>query len=201
MNIKFHLPSIYERGIEEKELEDIKRFMFKQKILRYFNLTNSGIDTAILCSNTDGYRNFSAKDNLSFLIAGKFYKLLIGEKAHIFPNATSSDLREVIRNREFENVFVIGHSSYHSWGASDKSLDFKDLAEMVGLHLKRGIFANLGCGRIDSWNKIPLGYFVVSNHQNLFGRYAELINDVELLRPKELVRLSYPRFSELTGYK
>ena len=44
---------------------------------------------------------------------------------------------------------------------------------MTDGHLKRGVFANVGCAEIRSWNMIPLGYFVVSNPGNLIGYEAE----------------------------
>ncbi len=187
------LPSIYGSSkIEEEESGLFREISFKHEVLKLCGRVNTEKLTAILCSNTDGYGRYSEVTHLENLDAGEFYaKTFRGDslflsKSRLFKNATSDDLYDVIQDPRFKNIFVIGHSTYHSWRASDMSVDWYDLGKSVKDHLKDGIFVNLGCGGINSWNKIPLGYFVVNNSLNLLGKKAEHISSDEL---KQLSRL------------
>ncbi len=141
-----------------------------------------------MVSPTDGYGRYSQEDHVGNLEVGEKYKALFGETAELFDRASSGDLRWVIRDEDFAHIFVIGHANYHTWAASDRPIDWYDLGQMVGDHLKNGIFANVGCGGINSWSRIPLGYFVVADHTMLRGYEAEYahrdtLSDLSRLKP------------------
>lgn len=174
MNNELIMPSILGTGKEEKlEKELARRILPKYLALRLTERTNSGNRVALMVSPTDGYGRYNFTDHVGNLEAGEQYKLMFGRNAKLFDYASSQDLREVIQDEDFAHIFVIGHANHHSWRASDKSVDWFDLGQMVNGHLKNGIFANVGCGGINSWNMIPLGYFVVANHSTLLGYEAE----------------------------
>ena len=180
------LPGNNKTGIEEFERPRFKELLPKHLLLKALKLKNIGNKTAILCSNTDGHGIYSAEENKEFSLAGLVHYVKT-ENSILFMDATSKDLKKIIQDPEYKNIFLIGHSSYHSWCASDKPVDWYDVGKMVKFHLKKGIFANFGCGAIHSWNQIPLGYFVVNNPENLFGKdaeyiYSEEINDFSRLR-------------------
>lgn len=198
MHNKYILPGnlIDPNEIAEKIL--VQTILPKYLNLKLRGKINKGNKTAILISNTNGSGIHSNLDHFYHFFAGLQYEQLCGRKAKIFDSATSTKLREVIQDSDFENIFLIGHASYHSWRASDKSVDWFSLALMTGDHLKKGIFANVGCGGIHSANMIPLGYFVVSDPKTLIGyeaeySYADSLGDFSKLKP--LKRM--PSFDDL----
>jgi len=195
MNNTYILPSNHINPDEEIEKILVRTLLLpKYLALRLLGKTNSGNQTAILVSNTDGYGMYSRSDHTSHLFAGLQYKLKFSfeENVKLFDSATSAQLRDVIQDTDFGNIFVIGHANYHSWRASDRLVNWFDLGRMVDGHLKNGIFANVGCGGIHSWNMIPLGYFAVSDPKTLIGyeaeyAYADSLGDLSKLKP--LIRI------------
>jgi len=183
------MPSILGSGLVEKlELELCRKILPKYLALKLTGRTNKGNKVALMISPTDGYGRYSYTEHSGNLKAGEYYKDLFCRNVRLFDSASSEDLKEVIQNEDFAHIFVIGHANYHSWRASDKSVNWFDLGQMVKGHLKNGIFANIGCGGITSWNRIPLGYFVVANHDTLIGYEAEYadgdkLGDLSRLRP------------------
>jgi hypothetical protein len=174
MNNNYVLPGINGSGKKEiRELELARSLLLKYLDLKIKGRTNTGNRTALMVSSTNGRGKPDFRHHLSHEMAAYSYKDLIGKNAIIFNASSSNDLREVIQDRDFAHIFLIGHANYHSWLASDKPVDWFDLGKMVNGHLKNGIFANVGCGGITSWNNIPLGYFVVNDHSNLVGYEAE----------------------------
>ncbi len=172
-----YMPGNYINKVKERlEEEQIRTILPKYRLLRESGITNSGNLTAILVSSTNGSGEYNSQHHMYHLSAGLKYKHLFGENSVLFDSATSEDLEMVILNTSFRNIMVIGHASYHSWRASDKLVDWFNIGQMVGRHLKNGIFANLGCGGIDSWKMIPLGYFVVLDHNKLIGYEAEHVS-------------------------
>lgn len=167
-------------AMEEAELRRVEELRFKYLLLKGVGLVNSGTRTAILASGANGYVRYSPRESLEHIVAGNSLKGRIPQ-SDLFKDATSDDLATVIQDLNYKNVIVIGHASYHSWVASDKSVNWYDLGKMIGSHLKDGIFVNVGCGAIHSFNRIPLGYFVVNNPQNLFGKKAEYLYGDELV--------------------
>ena len=126
-------------------------------------------------------KSFDSADSKKLIdILGKFAATL-GRKqtrrgeVRLFDCATSEDLCSVIQKPDYENIIVVGHSTHHSWRASDKSVSWYDAGMMVDGHLKNGFFANVGCGNICSWNLIPLGYFLVCDHSRLLGNEAAAV--------------------------
>jgi hypothetical protein len=189
-------PSIYGSSREEDaEMELVQEILPKYLTLKRSGIINEGSKTAVLASNTDGYGKYSHYDKFGADLAAYRIRDRIGDELTIIKDATSQDLKSVIQNPDYQNIVVIGHASYHNWRASDRSVNWYDLGKMVGSHLKDGVFINVGCGQITSWNWIPLGYFVVNNPQNLFGKKAEYIFDDELLNPLNNIQRLQPRLS------
>ena len=181
-NIDFLLPSNYKTGIEEREKKLVRELLPKYLALRLLERTNKGDKTAILVSSCGGdgcessidhYHNLVAASGLKFELEKKRGKFSFRRKVDLVERASSEDLRQVVQDTDFENIFVVGHADYHTWVASDGPVNWHDLGKMTDGHLKRGVFANVGCAEIRSWNMIPLGYFVVSNPGNLIGYEAE----------------------------
>ena len=184
------LPSNFGNCTEERrELGLARELAPKYLLLRALNLKNTGYRSAILSSNADGHGRFNADHALNFALAGEFYASFVPGST-LITSAKSQNLEEAVQNTEVSNIFLIGHSSYHSWCASDKSVDWYDVGTMVQDHLKDGVFVNVGCGGLTSWNQIPLGYFVVNDHQNLFGKIAEHQYSDKLTKVDSLQRLS-----------
>ena len=176
MDNKYPSPNNYGSFAIEKELvaekELVRTLLPKYLELRLSGKTNNGNKTAILISNTDGDGRYNPSHYSWSLLGGLQYQIMFGRDAIIFDSATSAQLREVVQNSDFGSIFVIGHADYHGWRASDKYVSWFELGQMVDGHLKNGIFANVGCSRIYHGNRIPLGYFVVSDPRTLIG-YVE----------------------------
>lgn len=198
------MPSNFlDKAKDKVEREKFRALYLRHALLKLSGITNYGNSTAFLVSDTNGYGEYNKQDH-EFNLSAAYQlreelesKLLIGKETELFDSATSDDLREVILNEKFANIFVIGHASYHSWRASDRSLDWFDIGQMVDSHLKNGIFANVGCGGIRSWNMIPFGYFVVSDPNNLIGyeaKYSDSRHLGELKRLKKLRRMPSEEF-------
>jgi hypothetical protein len=189
------LPSIKGADVEGPELVKVKELLPKYLRLKTLNALNTGNTTAILTSGVDGFGKESGQDRGDFLSAASRINDQLTD-CIVAPDATSADLNFVIKNPQIRNIILIGHASYHVWRASDRVVNWYDLGKMVGDHLKDGTFLNLGCGAIDSWNYIPLGFFVVNNPSNLFGRKAEYLSVEELMsNPLGCVRQLNPRLS------
>jgi hypothetical protein len=188
MHNTYILPGNHIDPNDKVEKKLVETLLPKYLALRLLEKTNRGNRTAILVSNTDGYGRYSESDHTTNLFAGLQYKAIIGRNAVLVDSATSAQLRDSIQDSDFGNIFVIGHANYHSWRASDKSVNWFDLGKMVDGHLKDGIFANVGCGGIHSGNMIPLGYFVVSDPKTLIGyeaeyAYGDSLGDLSKLKP------------------
>ncbi|MEK6873609.1 MAG: hypothetical protein AABW91_02095 [Nanoarchaeota archaeon] len=198
MHNKYILPNIYEDKEEDRvEAQLVETLLPKYLSLKLSGKTNKGNRIALMVSPTNGSGSYSSIDYDYHLNAGRKYKLVFGKNATLFDSASSRDLKEVVQDSDFASIFVIGHANYHSWRASDKSVNWFDLGQMVNGHLKNGIFANVGCGGIHSWNMIPLGYFIVTNQENLLGyeaEYADADSLGDLSKLKKLKRMP-PLFS------
>lgn len=193
-DITYKLPSIYGGKTEERLEKSLAESLLpKYLLLRLLGLKNTGKRTAILCSNTDGFCHYNEATHLQNVLVGTSYQVVFekkfGANAELITGATSQDLRAVIRDKRFANIFLIGHANHHVWCASDKAVSWGDLGNMVDEHLKDGIFATVGCGAIISWNRIPLGYFVVADHKQLFGYEAAWVDYDEMMDITKLRQL------------
>ena len=180
-------PNTKHREKAEKMLAN--KLIYKKILLNLLNQTNIWNQTAILVSNTDGNGKYNIQDHSSFYSAALKYKSFVWKNWIVIDSATSKHLKYIIQDNDFQNIIVIGHASYHSWRACDKSIDCFDLGNMIDTHLKNGVFLNIGCWWIDSWNMIPLGYFVVSDEDNLWWYEAEYAYSDSLWNISNLKRL------------
>lgn len=195
MNNHIFYPSIKgSENIERREIQLARELLLLNIRLKREGLVNTGNKTAILCSNTDGYGLYNASHRIGSLNAGLKHLFNIGrKKAALFEDATSHDLKRVIRNPDFGSIYVIGHGTYHSWRASDKSVNWHDVGCMIDSHLKNGVFVNLSCGIPYSWNFIPLGYFAVNNPENVYGIDRNLATEEDLSHLSRFKQLRSPK--------
>ncbi len=173
MLLEQKIEEYYERifeGLLEEEKQVLKEFLPNYLRIKNSGKTNTGRKTAVLVSNVDGEGNPSEIENFENLLIVHFlFQNYNGEK-EVFFDATSDDLKKVVQNTGFESIYLIGHSTYSSWVASDREVTWKDLILMLNGHLKKGKFVVIGCGEYDFESKTPLGYFIVSNpERQLFG--------------------------------
>ena len=168
---------------DDRKFQTLLPKYLRLKLWWKLNLWDS---VAILISDTDGRWRFDLYDALGNLRAWLQHKDTIGKNVELIMSATSHDLRDVLNDSGYSSVFTVGHSSYHSWRASNRSTDWSDVGNMMGDHLKSGVFANVGCWAIHSWNMVPFGYFAVSNHSHLYWyeaeyAYADTLGDLSRL--------------------
>lgn len=174
----YYLPSFNGPNIEALETEQARELFSRYALLDALERYNMGTNTVVLSSGADGNgRSNRVTGHKLNIAAGTLVEEIQGlgfTETTVVTDAVKSDLQEVIRDETVANIFLLGHGSYHSWVATDGAIDWYDAGKMVGDHLKNGVFANLGCGAVNSWNFIPLGKFVVSTKGLLLGKSKEL---------------------------
>lgn len=163
------------------------------------NKLSSGSKTAILCSSADGSNNYSSSNRIGHIWIGKRYRNLIGRNAFLFPDATFGNLEAVLSDKVIKNVIIIGHASYGSWVASDKSVSWLDVSRMARDHIKEGYFAKSGCNQKQisvPWTEsthfkghIPFAYFAVTDKSKIYVSKKEMVDTSELASPIELISL------------
>ena len=172
----YHLPSILGTGVlESAERMREEELKFRHDLLDVLGSYSTGNGGVILASGSDGRGRYDRDTAIEHYRAGvrlsyRLEELGLGN-LQVVDCAEKADLREDIQDRGIASIFLIGHSTLHSWGATDGSVDWYDAGMMVTDHLKNGIFANLGCGDVRSWNSIPLGRYVVGGSGVLLGKY------------------------------
>lgn len=185
MNNNLHLPSILGSGrVEKIELERAKELSIRHVLLDVLNLYNSGNLTAVLSSGANGNGQFDSASSAELYLASQRLIESLGEigceGVELIRNAGRSDLQNVISDSSVANIFLLGHGSYHSWVATDGAINWYKAGNMVEGHLKNGVFANLGCGAVHSFNFIPLGRYVVGSKGLLLGKSMELTTASEM---------------------
>ncbi len=185
MDNNYHLPSNLGTGRkEEAESQLAGELTVRHSILDITQSYNTGSDTQVLVSGSNGFGRYDRHSAIEHLSAG--YKLAseLGKLgcvgAEIVQDATSRDLQTAIQDTDIANIFLLGHGSLHSWVATDGAIEWFKAGKMVKDHLKNGVFANLGCGAVNSWNFIPLGRFVVGSKGLLLGKSKELTSVHEM---------------------
>lgn len=144
---------------------------------------NVGTATVILASGANGRGErdtgeaalFAEKAfDLAIALRGNLLKRFTGrsmiEELAIVEAASKADLRSAIQDVEVKNIYLMGHSTYHSVALTDGSADWHDVGMMVDGHQKNGVFANLGCGIIIDKDPIPLGRYAISANGRLLGK-------------------------------
>jgi hypothetical protein len=167
------------------ELEKAKELSMRHIIFDLSRRYNSGDRTAVLSSGANGYGRYDRNQSAELYLAARSLNMSLGKigcrgATEIVKNAGKSDLRDVITDKSVANVFLLGHGDYHSWVATDGAVDWYDAGRMVEGHLKKGVFANLGCGAMHSWEYIPLGRFVIGSEGVLLGKSKELTSLSEM---------------------
>ena len=176
-------------------------YRFLKLLPKYLQLkldekTNIGDRTAVLCSNNDNgrrfpwYRFFQSYGKDYHRWSGGFWANYFKDvkNSKLIKNVKSKDLEKVIQDPEFSDIILVGHANYNSWLASDQLVDWYDLGKMLKDHLKNGFFINTGCGIIER-TQIPLGYFVVNDLGNLYGRKDRTIFGWEITNNQTLEQL------------
>lgn len=174
----YHLPSILGTGaVESMERKMEEELIFRHTLLDVLRSYNTGSGAVILASGADGRGRYDWDSGLEHYRAGKRLASSLGEQGlgelRVVDNAEKVDLRDAVQDRDVASIFLLGHGSLHSWVATDGSVNWYDAGKMVTDHLKNGIFANLGCGDVHSWNFIPLGRYVVGRGGLLLGKSKE----------------------------
>lgn len=171
----YHLPSILGTGaFESAERKMEEELIFKHTLLDVIGSYSTGNGVVILASGADGRGQYDWDTALAHYRAGKRLATKLGELGiadlQVVDMAEKVDLRDAVQDRDIASIFLLGHGSLHSWAATDGVVNWYDAGRMVTDHLKNGIFANLGCGDVRSWNFIPLGRYVVGKDGLLLGK-------------------------------
>lgn len=65
--------------------------------------------------------------------------------------AESGDLIQAIRDPNCQSIVLIGHGTYHSWGAMDKTVTNENIEPYIPYHKKTGEWFQLTCARDDGY--------------------------------------------------
>ena len=171
-----HYPSLYGNGAIERADEAKKRDLeVGHRLLDVLGLRNIGDTALILASSADGYGVYSRVQASEMETeAQRLVKVLECQNKHEkikrISGATKQDLAVAITDNRVSSLYLLGHGSYGTWVSSDGVVDWYQAGRMVGDHLKGGTIANLGCGAMHSWVKVPFGKYIAGSEATLLGK-------------------------------
>ncbi len=127
--------------------------------------------TAIVCAlpNSDRYRH--NKDTRifrkeAFAIADLIRKE--GGMPEVVINPTSWDILKATEDPTIASIISIGHGSLGELEIGDEVWSWEQVAHDTD-HLKQGVFEQRQCGGTSCDLNVPLGTFMVDNHQNVLA--------------------------------
>ena len=119
---------------------------------------------------------------------------LQNRKADIIEDATADDVQNVLWDRSYSSVIMIGHGAlpyvymrneFRPHRTNDNKVvpgnrvDWRDVADMAE-HLKLGVFIQRHCGNYARRLSVPLGAFAMSSHRNVLAPVGSYFNPASL---------------------
>jgi hypothetical protein len=94
--------------------------------------------------------------------AWTFYFNTRGEKIDYFFNATKADFMDVLMEKKYQSIVLVGHGSYNTWRATDSQLANYDIELKKGqFQQKQGEWIQLSCADPD-FSPVHIGELVMA---------------------------------------
>ncbi|RLC78505.1 MAG: hypothetical protein DRI61_09765, partial [Chloroflexi bacterium] len=172
----------------------IKKFdgSFKEGVSKFNRFLNGGETKRTLVVLISGNDKESAfLDYLFFYFYLRIYWYFRGFSLKIIKNATSQDLRRVLKDSSIRYIAVAGHGNWYGWRATDRYIDEDEIKEWVLQKdfYPKEMFITYTCGTPHTYSREvkiedKFGYHIVKNPlTNLFGIKEIFLWSWALLKP------------------